>query len=607
MNRGDADPVAPPPSILVVVNRSSGTPWASYLLEILDIEGLVAREVVDIGTTPLDDVPLDDYEIVILASGAVTRPDDEATLRRRVRAGLNLIALRPPTTMADMFGLAAQTGPNTRLADSYLVIDEGHQAAADVAVRTLQFHGEADLYAPAGGAALARFAVRSTPPTRHPAVVTHRFGRGWTAAFAYDLAWSTVVFHQGRPDNCSVGSKPDADTDGRWTPNDLFVGCLDPGLKRVPQADIHQDLLVRLVNWMSARGTPVPRIWYFPNAARCVAFVNGDSDGMRRGDLDTVISTVERYGGSYTAYLMTAHHDLVKPAEADELRQRGHSFGQHVILPWDVSVADAADQVRRDMAGFEERFGYRPRTNRGHCLIWPGWTEMAELLAEQGVRMDQTFIPRRFLRYGYLNGSGLPVKFMAADGRLLDIYEQNTQLTDDGEIQPEKFLVPGHARDEVVANALDLLEDCRDRFHGVFQVAFHPRLTVDSGLWLLEAILGHCRASGIPMVGGERWVAFNDARRDVDFHDSEYDGRTGTYRVVVTAREALPGATIMLPARRPGRRLGEVRLDGQPSPWENRTIKGYAYALCVLDLAAGARVRLDATYTPSEGRPPRLE
>ena len=33
--------------------------------------------------------------------------------------------------------------------------------------------------------------------------------------------------------------------------------------------------------------------------------------------------------------------------------------------------------------------------------------------------------------YGYLNGTGLPMRFVDAQGRLLTIYQQPTQLADD--------------------------------------------------------------------------------------------------------------------------------------------------------------------------------
>lgn len=587
--------------ILVVVNTAAANRSSTYIVEMLDIEGFVSKEVADVAGLPLRELPVADYAVVIAAEGAIQEGDEDFIRRTVAEDGVNLVAMRPPSGLADVFGLEQGHGLNQTVADKYVVFDEHHALGQHLLASYTQFHGVADLYRGAGCDVLGRIAVEPNGPTGFVAIATHTYGHGRTAAFTYCLATSTVVFHQGQISNSSIGANPDADDDGRWVPNDLFVDVLDPRLKFVPQADVQQDMLVRILNDMTRDRMPLPRLWYFPNAAPCVAYINGDSDGMAKEDYDTVLSLVERHGGVFSAYLMTKHHELFTRQEADALRARGHNFGQHVILEWDATVADGEAQVAEDMQAFEQHFGYRPSSNRGHCLIWPGWTEMAATLRQHGVRLDQNYIPRRFYRHGYLNGSGLPVKFMTSEGQLLDIYEQNTHLTDDGEVEEEKFLVPGHDQQVVITYALKMLQDCESRFHGVFQAAFHPHLTSRKALWLLEAVLRYCRDHDIPMVNGEFWVKFNDARRAIDLDVDVAALAEGRLRLTLTSPVSVEGITVMLPEEAGSGRLRELSACGDPAGFQRVFWKGQRYGVLPISVTAGAGTEILAEYEPIEG------
>jgi len=578
----------------VAVRKGADKPFSSYILEILDVEGYLGYDVADLAGAELCPQQLVGYDGLLLADIDLSA-SELATVRSFAESGGWVVALRPPPELADLFGLSLSDGINKRMPGGRLVMNFEHPIQGGQSVSELQVKGVSDLYDAAGAEPLAWLAVESSRPLRYPAVCVNRGQTGRTAAFTYDLAACVVSMHQGRPENASTGSNADSDGDGRWIPNDLFVGEIDPALKLVPQADLHQDLLVRVLNWITEQSRPLPRVWHFPDAVPCVAFFNGDSDGMSRQDYDTILEAVERRGGRYTCYLMTMHHELFSREEVDALRLRGHGFGQHVILDWDATVADAERQVSEDMAAFEARFGFRPSTNRGHCLIWPGWAEMAEILAANGVSMDQNFIPRRFLRRGYLNGSALPVRFTALDGSIVDLYEQNTQLTDDGEGLDEKFLLPGDSRDEVVRIALQMLEDCRLRWHGVFQPAFHPEYTKRATMWLLEPLLDRCRDDGVPMVGGDQWVAFNRGRRGVRaVKIGKHDPSTLAFTLM--SEYEVHGATIMVPYQYAGADLKQVRIEGDEVPVERREIKGATYGLIVTTLTAGCRIDLEAVY-----------
>lgn len=582
--------------LLVLLDTGSANRWSSYIQEILDIDGFFARDVVDLATGNLADVPLHRYETMVVANLDLS-DDEQDLLRRYVSDGGNLIALRPPKSMADLFGLQPNESiANTRVKDRYIVLVECHHLANELLCRSIQFRGDMDLYRAGDAAVLARVAGDLDDPTGFAAISTRCVGRGKVAAFAYDLATTVVRLHQGDAANASTGTNPDPDSDDRWAPNDLFVGRLDPRLKLIPQADVHQDLLVRVITWMSEQGRPVPRAWYFPDASPSIAYLNGDSDGMDREDYDAVRSRVEDAGGRFTLYLLENHRHLFTPDDIERLRESGHAFGNHVDLPMMTSVDDARRLVARSTLSFTSAFGFRPLTTRGHCLVWPGWTDMAEILAVNGVRMDQDFIPRRFLQHGYLNGSGLPVKFMRQDGELLDIYEQNTQITDDGSVEQDKFLIRTGNPENVLQTALSMLDDCIDRFHGVFQAAFHPHLTMQRALWLLEGVLAHIRERGIPMVSGDEWVQFNDARRTVRIDDVRFECGSGAFQFRAKSRLPIRGLTLMLPADIESRRVSSIDVDGDPSPYSIQRLKGSSYVLVVVNIEEGGEVLVNAQY-----------
>jgi hypothetical protein len=582
--------------ILVVVNSQGSNPFASYLLEILDSEGFFARNVHDLCMGELSTSALAAYHVVLVTAIELS-PGQQDALRGYVDGGGRLVALRPPLEMSDMFGIEPSSSfVNRQVKDRYLVLNTDHDLIGHVPSRYLQFQGTMDLYRSAGGEILAYVAGDLDMPSEFAAISVSTYGAGRAAMFAYDLATSIVSQHQGRQENASTGTNADADGDDRWSPNDHFVDQLDARLKRVPQADVHQDLLVRLLTWLAKAVSPLPRAWYFPNAAPCIAWFNGDSDGMDREDYDAIVSTMERHGGVFTAYLLDEHHALFSEQDVSQLRDRGHAFGQHTDLALQVSIEDARADIARSLGGFRERFGFDSLTHRGHCLVWPGWTEMAGILADNGVRIDQSFIPRRFLKDGYLNGSGRPARFIHENGVLVDLYEQNTLLTDDGSVEPDKFLVPNGTPEEVVENALGMLDDAMRHYHGVFQVAFHPHLTRKSAMWLLEALVGRCQELGVPMVSGDAWVEFHAARRRVQFDDYSADPEMGLVRFRVSSEIDIRGLTIMLPICFATNSLETIRIRQSVTPVTVFQTNGIGYGWVAIDLI-GEEIIVEGVYS----------
>lgn len=593
MNRNNREP------ILVLWDSETQHRLSGYLTEILHVEGYNWFAVHDLAHEPVTPALLTAYPTVILTH---VEPSEETQrqLLDFLQQGGDLIALRPPESLAEALGL---TPAGRDLVDRYIAFNSLCAINSGVDLPPLQFHGKAELYnwSREPSNVLAHFAAFPDYITAHPAITVGTLGQGRWAVFAYDLAESTVLFHQGRREQSSTGSLPDADGDRMYKPNDLFVSYLDPELCYLPQADLHQDALVRILEWMASLRQPLPRVWHFPRGARAAAFINGDGDNMSTQDLANTVATAERFGVPYTTYLMMQDHPKVTPEWERALRDRGHDFGQHAFAGLLPTPVEMRARLKEEMAAFRSRYGHEPVTYRGHSLVWVGWTDMAKYLRENGVRLDTNFAAGRFHGRGsYVNSSGLPVKFMDEDGVLLDIYEQATISTDDGLTTDKRFARP-LTIDECIAFSKRQADEAMDTYHTVYHPYFHPARTrpgpMSTQRWL-EGILRHCTERGFHFVNGVDWLNFNDGRRSLRLVEYGWDSDAGTLDLALETEIAVEGATLALPYLFEGKTLARATVDGEPVPVTPQTLEGRPQVLLPADYSAAElkrwRIRWDA-------------
>src|SRR5438034_3040359 len=127
------------------IRRDGAAPFASYLAEILAVEGFLGCECADVTDRSLKAEMLAGQDLVILAAMPLTRLEQEA-LADYVRHGGRLIAIRPPLEMASLFGLEARELVLRR--GHYLQFDEtGCPPGAYSTETPLQVDAEADCYA----------------------------------------------------------------------------------------------------------------------------------------------------------------------------------------------------------------------------------------------------------------------------------------------------------------------------------------------------------------------------------------------------------------------------------------------------------------------------
>ena len=603
--------------ILIIVNKGDGNVFAEYLLEILAVEGILCYEIRPAGDVPLTKDELLCFEVVILGNVDLEKTDQDV-IRQYVHSGGRLIASKPPCSLDNLFGVKRATGVVKGCMDGYITLNPDHSLTGSIIAETLQFHWQADLYEPCDAQVFAYFGGSPGVCTHYPAIVTREDGTSRVAMFAYDIAASTVYFHQGLPYQSSLSVRPDPDLDYAYKPNDLFVGYLDERLKLIPQADVHQDIFVTLLRWLCEDRLAFPRVWHFPHGAPSMALLSGDSDAMTREQIDFVLKTVEVVGGKYTIYLTTRgplyadaahscreewatmydHFDFFSREEIAGMRQKGHDLGPHLFAGRRPSLEMLETAFSEGTRLFNDILGWEPAVHRGHNAIWVGWSETAELLSTNGIRLDTNFMPGPPFQYGYLNGSALPVKFASETGAIIDCYEQSTVFSDDG-LRSDKLLQPALDAEALCALSEKLIDDCRSKYHGVFHPCFHPAMATQEpeGAWI-DVVVSCLSENEVPFVNATEWLAFNDARRSVVFGDWRIKDSALSFSL--QNEIGIDGLTLLFPRTYKGSNAEQVVINGALKPLQYLHLEGMEQVGVILSLQPGEKVWLNVVYVPSQ-------
>jgi hypothetical protein len=585
--------------------------FGAYLAELLCLEGVNAFRMArwaELGPGALEAHPL-----VLLPAGPLGAAAVER-LTAYVAQGGRLVALRPEAALAEILGVEP---PGGQMADAYLHRDLDHNLAQGLPKVSLQFHGLAGLYPLAGAEPVAWLGDRSAP-SRYPAVAVHSFGRGRAALWAFDLAHSVALTRQGNPDWANQ------ERDGRegLRAQDMFVGWMDLERIAIPQADEQLRLLTRLLTDLLAEALPLPRLWYFPGAAPAVLVATGDSHQNPAATIETVLQRLEQRGGRMTVYYApgltsdwrraaqrgwnaladlpglreTLNNPTAMPTAGHVIgwSQRGHEFGVH---PYVEEGLEAGWQAYwREFSGL----GYGPLspTTRTHRILWTGWVETALVQAAYGIRMNLDYYHNgpAFQTaggewvFGHYTGSGLPVRFVDAAGRVLNIYQQLTQLVDEHLLAvPWGGGWPGLSPDEAVAVSRRLMDQSLAGAHGALAAQFHVdpfliggQYAADAGRWL-DGTLDAAAERGLPIWAAQDWLRFTELRHDAGLVGLRWEAapRALTFRLEAAAEAGLELA-VMVPRDHGGLRLDRLEVDGQAVTTGERAVGGVRYIWAVI-------------------------
>jgi len=583
--------------MLLLTAPGEGALFDAYLDEVLRSEGWCLHEHrrAEAGMTAGD---LAQFALVIISRAAAQVLAPEAVEQYLARGG-RAIAIKPPRAWALIFGLTARTAETyATVRDAYIHVPGDHPWLDGFPAPDLQVHGEMHVHEPGDAEPLASIAGQRGEVAAFPAVAVARRGAGVGVLFAFDLAECIVTHHQGRMANASNGPDPDANRDGKFTADDLFEGMRDFSLRHVPQADVLQDLLTRVILGLAANALPMPRLWHFPHAAPGLVLVDGDGDSMIHEDLLATLEICGRHGARFGFFLMDAQIAALDPAEVRALREQGHSFGPHPWVALRPTVDEWRAEVQRIRADFRARFGFAPESLRSHSCIFPGWDESPRIFAEAGLRLDTNFMEGYRYQSGHLNGSALPARFVDREGRLIDCWEQSTVHGDDTLIT-DKVMLPAHSEQQCIDLSLRIIRELAHQYHGVFHPYFHPVAVGGHGRmhtarWL-DAVLAEGVRLGLPSPSPDQWLHFVQARRAAAIGDVAWDRASGALSLRLEAPEAIAGLTVLLP-RHAGAAPDRVTIDGADADLRLVPLEGLGWSALSLDLAAGDSVAIVANY-----------
>lgn len=570
--------IAPAPPILVVTNSTNA--FTSYYAEILRTEGLNAFTLEDVSS--LTPATLAKRDVLIL--GQMTLTDTQTTtISNWVVEGGNLIAMRPDKKLAGLLGL---TDAGTTLAEGYLRVNTTNGPGVGIVGETIQFHGTADCYTLDAASSLATLYSNATNTTVNPAVTVRDVGDngGHAAAFTFDLARSVVYTRQGNP--AWVGDERDGFPPLRSS--DLFYGnkagdpqpdWIDLNKVAIPQADEQQRLLANMIVSMNADKRLLPRFWYFPHGHKAAVVMTGDDHawGATAGRFDQYVS-YSTPGGSVddwetirsTSYLWT--NSPMTDAQASAYTLAGFEVGLHLNTDCDdYTPASLSVLFSNQMASWKAQFPSlpEPTTHRMHCIVWNGYTTLPEVGLQYGIRLDTSYYywPSSWVadRPGLFTGSGMVMRFATTNGVTLDVYQANTQMTDEsGQSYP-------YTSDTLLDRALG-----PEGYYGFFVANMHTDFNTPPYTTWSDAIVQSAQSRGVPVISSRQLLTWLDSRNASSMKSIQWSNNLLNFTVV--AHSAARGLQVMSPVPA-GYTVAALTFNGAPADYAFQTVKGVLYAV----------------------------
>jgi hypothetical protein len=608
--RVTANPTAAP--ILFVTDSSSTNRFGAYLGEIMRAEGFMAFEQKDISQI----THLDAYSVVVLSEMALgTRAN---LFTSYVNGGGKLIAMRPDAQLNSLCGWSTDTATPT-FADGYVKFDTSSGKPGNgLRSESMQYHGGANKYLAtlAGGTTKVASFVQGTTELA-PAIVQRSSGGGTISCWAYDLAKSVAYTRQGNPTNADV----DTDGDGVLRTIDLFQanGGGDPWIDRdkisFPQADEQMRLFGHILEDFAWNDIPMPRLWYFPNKEKTMLILTGDAHANPLNYYELLVNSMNDKSADITIYLSKGG-GLAGSAGNTQMqawRAQGHEFGIHPYWNKPDEGIFNLQQGYDSYSGTNGAGGWyageyssqKSRTVRNHQVAWKGWTEAAEIAVAHGIALDTNFYhwgpwlqkSDNSWPHGYITGSGQAMRFVKADGTVLPIYQQLTQLVDEqllGSISGSGY--EGLDGDGAFQVSKQLIDASLAGNYAALMTQFHvDYYNFGSPQLWAEKTLDYANQKSVPAWNADEWLKFIETRYSAGFNNLAWSPPTG--RLSFTLQSGTSSSqqlTLMIPRRSPTGQLQGISIDGSPStPLNFVPIKGRDYAF--VNVSPGTR-QVVATY-----------
>ena len=199
----------------------------------------------------------------------------------------------------------------------------------------------------------------------------------------------------------------------------------------------------------------------------------------------------------------------------------------------------------------------------------------------RGIRLDANYYhyPAAWIgnKPGFMNGGGFPMRFADSDGSLIDVYQANTNMTDES----------GQAYPATVDALLDKALGPQG-YYGAFGTNIHndfgaPQPTT-------EAVVESAQTRGVPLITYKQLLDWMDGRSASTIRSMSWNA--GSFSFVTTVGAGANGLQTMLPSQGPSGTLSALTCNGSPKTYTLQTIKGLQYAR--FDTVAGT---CQATYS----------
>lgn len=547
---------------------------SDYVAEIFTTWGLAAFDRISQDQVEALDPP---STPVLVCPAAEHDAQTQEFLIGFAQRGGTVVTFLPGDILAGAAGLVYQGAKSAPLR-----LRPARYPAAGVSGEDFPVVGEAGHYIeePEAGAGIAYLYDPDTFEGESIGIIESPYGKGRILAFAFDLPACVFTLRQGDPRQVerAVGGNVRADSIG------IDLGPADSGL--IPFADLLARWLVELVcRFVPA---PVPLLWHLPGEATAIVLYSGDEDGAAISATEQEFREVTEAGARMNLYIIPIGTDS---ALADVQRYRqNHDVGPHPNLRAHDGrpIAERVAEFERQIRLFEEMYGFKPTSVRNHCLSWAGYMELVEVQASLGIRMDANYLCSAYMRDRcsspyHLRGAAMPMRFCHPDGRLIDVLQQHTHLSDDVWFQenaPKSF----HYSPEMYGALVErILDDSAARFHVPYGVILHPgnwvRYSRAHGLVLLEK----AAERNVPVWSYDQWCDFWLLRDQWCVERISWQDQTLRF----TAAGAPDDGNLrwLIPAEFGGRALEEVRVDGRPAPF--KIVKRYRQDFAQVALGDG--------------------
>lgn len=573
------------PILVLATSKNFGT----FTGEILRAEGFNAfrlEPLTNNTTLPY----LKQFNLVILAETAIN-DQQRLLLDKYVRDGGNLIAFRPDKKLDPVFGIKTMNG---NLPAGYLSINNITAIGSGLLAVPLKLQGDASLIELNGASAIAKLLAKPGTSTTYPALVFHNYGKGHAMAFSYNLPGSIVLTRQG--DDRKAGEETDGITGIRAM--DLFTDSwVDTAQNILNQADEQMRLLSHGIEHMNSFIMPMPRFWYFPDSLKCLVTLNNDGEDNREDEFRKQFEDVYAKGAKMTLYVKET--DLISSDWINGWINKGFEIAGH--------YDDTNQATNPDWKTMDSVYGQLNKkltmaygidsmlTVTNHWFVWCGKDEagkkdfaaQARIEEKHGIRLDCNYAhydngssQGHFLgpfgrNHGNYTGSGLPMKFAARDGSLVNVYQHLNNVYDqqymehddkDGFLQSFKGLVDRSLESEV---------------YSYVSIKAHNAEYFFSEKPLMQ-MLDYANLKNIPVWNELELLRFLQTRDEAWFSNLQWSGNQFTF----TLHSSVPNKnklSFLLPNLYSGQIISRISANGKRVNYTTITIKGTAYAqVCIL-------------------------